>query len=69
MTVNMGTIDRGARLVLAAVLLYLAFGTEVAGSGLLFWLALIVAVVFAVTAVIGNCPLYRIFGIRTCRAR
>lgn len=68
MRTNMGTIDRGLRLVIAAVLVYAAFGTAVAAAGALHWLALAVAAVFTLTAVVGNCPLYSILGIRTCRA-
>lgn len=67
MTTNMGKFDRGGRLVIAALLLFLAFGTNVLGSGFLFWLALIVAAVFTLTATVGNCPLYSILGIKTCR--
>jgi hypothetical protein len=66
MTKNMGTADRAIRLVIAAVLLVLAFGTASLGSGALFWLALVVALIFTVTALIGNCPIYRIFGMNTC---
>ena len=39
MNVNMGMIDRGLRLVVALVLLYLALGTTALGGGLLYWLA------------------------------
>lgn len=67
MTTNMGTLDRGARLAIAAILLYVAFGTTLLGSGILFWIALIVAGVFALTSVVGNCPLYSIVGLKTCR--
>ncbi|KIN62882.1 Bifunctional protein [Sulfitobacter noctilucicola] len=67
MTNNMGKIDRGLRLVIAAALLVAAFGTGTFGSGILFWLALIVAAVFTITALVGNCPLYRIVGIKTCQ--
>lgn len=67
MTTNMGTIDRGLRLAVAAILLFVAFGTGLTGSGVLFWLALVAAGVFAVTALVGNCPLYSIVGLKTCR--
>lgn len=67
MTTNMGKLDRGGRLVVAALLVFLALGTSVLGSGLLFWLALIAAAVFTLTAFVGNCPLYSIFGLKTCR--
>lgn len=67
MTTNMGKIDRGGRLVVAAVMLVLALGTNVLGAGVLFWLALVVAGVFTLTAVVGNCPLYSIVGLKTCK--
>ena len=63
---NMGMVDRVARLLIAAGLLYLALGTTMIGSGVLFWLALAVAGVFTLTSVFGNCPLYRIVGLKTC---
>lgn len=69
MTVNMGKFDRGARIVIALGLLVAAFGSEVAASGVLHWLAIAVAVVFLVTSLIGNCPLYSIFGFKTCRSK
>lgn len=67
MTINMGKIDRGARLLIAAALMVAAFGTGVLGSGILFWLALAVAAVFTLTSLVGNCPLYRLVGLKTCR--
>lgn len=67
MTTNMGKIDRGLRLVIAAALVFLAFGTALLGGGVLFWLALIVASVFTLTAFVGNCPLYSVLGLKTCR--
>jgi hypothetical protein len=66
MKTNMGTIDRGGRLVIAAVLAFLALGTGML-SGVLFWLALVVAGVFTLTALVGNCPLYSIVGLKTCK--
>lgn len=66
MMMNMGTIDRGGRLVIAAVLAHLALGTG-ALSGVLIWIAQAVAVVFTLTALVGNCPLYRIVGLKTCK--
>ena len=66
MTTNMGKIDRTLRIVIAAALAYAAFGTTLLGTGALFWLALIVAGVFTLTAFVGNCPLYRIIGLKTC---
>jgi hypothetical protein len=67
MTTNMGKADRGARLAIALILLVLAFGTTGPGAGILFWLALVVAAVFALAALAGNCPLYGLVGLKTCR--
>jgi len=69
MTTNMGKSDRAIRLIVAALLVYVAFGTGIAAAGILHWLALAVAAVFTVTALIGTCPLYSIIGIRTCSAK
>jgi hypothetical protein len=66
MTTNMGKFDRGGRLAIAAVLLFLALGTG-AFSGLLLWGALAVAGVFTLTALVGNCPLYSVVGLKTCK--
>ncbi len=67
MTTNMSKLDRALRILITAMLLYMALGTNVMGAGLLFWLALIVAGVFTLTAFVGNCPLYRIVGLKTCQ--
>lgn len=67
MNTNMGKIDRGGRLAVAALLLFLAIGTSALGAGLLFWLALTVAGVFTLTAFVGNCPLCSLIGLKTCR--
>ena len=68
MRTNMGMIDRGIRLILAAALLYGAFGgAAVFAAGALHWIAIAVAAVFILTSLVGNCPLYSLVGIRTCR--
>ncbi|WP_375688638.1 DUF2892 domain-containing protein [Pseudooceanicola sp. LIPI14-2-Ac024] len=67
MTRNMGTFDRILRAVVAAVLIYLVFGSAFIASTLLVCLAVVAAAVFGVTAILGRCPLYTLFGIRTCR--
>jgi hypothetical protein len=69
MSTNMGKFDRIARIVIAAVLVYVAFGTGFASAGLWHWLALAVAAIFVLTSVVGNCPAYSVFGIKTCSTR
>jgi hypothetical protein len=67
MTRNEGTIDRILRAVaaVAAVGVALALGLGTLGGLLL----LVVAAILAVTAAVGFCPLYRVFGISTCPVR
>jgi hypothetical protein len=67
MTKNMGSLDRGVRIAVAIVLLAVAYGTGFAASGILHWLFIAIAAVFLITSVVGNCPLYSIAGIKTCR--
>lgn len=58
MTMNMGTVDRALRAIIGVVLIALVFvGPQTAWG----WIGLIPLA----TAVIGWCPLYAPFGIRT----
>ncbi len=49
------------------LLLFAAFGLAAAATGVLHWLAIVVAAVFVLTAAVGFCPLYSLVGLRTCR--
>lgn len=64
---NEGNVDRVVRLVVAAVAVGVAaavgFGT-VGGIVLL-----VVAGIMLVTAAVGFCPLYAVFGVSTCPVR
>lgn len=60
---NVGTTDRAIRIVLAIFLGILYFTNIITGTG--GALVLIVAVILAVTAFVGLCPLYAIFGLNT----
>lgn len=66
MTKNMGTIDRGLRAIVGILALLGAF---VLGwfSGWMVWVAAVVGVIMLGTAATGNCPLYSIVGIKTCK--
>lgn len=64
---NMGSIDRGLRIIVAALLVIVAYTVPMASAGPLHWLALAIAVVFILTSIMGNCPLYSIIGLKTCR--
>ncbi|OEK04145.1 YgaP family membrane protein [Roseivirga misakiensis] len=62
---NMGSVDRIVRLVVVAVLVALyATGTV---SGLWGTVALVAAGIFTVTSLISFCPIYAIFGMKTCK--
>ena len=63
MQINEGTIDRVIRVVVALVAGFLALSASGAGATILW----IVAAILLVTGVVGFCPLYRVFGINTCK--
>jgi hypothetical protein len=61
---NMGTIDRSVRVLVAVVIAALIVMGKI--SGILAIVLGILAGVFVLTSVIGFCPLYAPFGLRTC---
>lgn len=65
MKANMGTADKLLRLLAAAVLAILYFTKQLQGTAGI--IALVIAGVFVLTSVISFCPLYKLFGINTCR--
>ncbi len=69
MTINVGTIDRILRGALGLGLLYLAFlsGMPLFDGGLMKYGAAVVGIVMLVVAVTRVCPIYSIFGFKTCR--
>lgn len=64
MKLNMGSIDRILRIIIAAVFSLLYFNGIVTGT----WgiVLLILGGVFVLTSLIGSCPLYSLFGFNTC---
>lgn len=69
MTVNVGSVDRILRLIIGLVLIALPFVGIFApvNAGALMWVSIIVGLVLVATAGLKFCPLYRIFGMRTCK--
>ena len=63
MKANMGSLDRGLRIVVGAALIAAVFLIE----GPLRWWGLVGLVPLA-TGVLGSCPVYSILGISTCPA-
>ncbi|MDO6589918.1 DUF2892 domain-containing protein [Loktanella sp. D2R18] len=69
MTANVGTIDRLLRIIIGAILLGLPFmsGLAIFESTTVTAIAVIAGIVMLATSAMRFCPLYRIFGLRTCR--
>ena len=70
MSANIGTIDRIIRLLIGIAAASLVFVGPVAASGGWGWERIALAavgVIMVATSAIKFCPLYRIFGLRTCR--
>lgn len=64
MKLNMGGADRIIRALIAVAIAVLYFANVITGT--LAIVLLIVGAVFLLTSIIGFCPLYAPFGIRTC---
>jgi hypothetical protein len=62
---NMGIIDRLIRIIIVVVIAILYF-TQVITGTLTIILGL-VAVILLITSLVGVCPLYFPFGIKTCK--
>lgn len=63
MKANMGRADRIIRVFTAAIIAVLYGSHLISGTPAIVFL--IIAGIFFITAVIGNCPLYTLFGVRT----
>ena len=63
---NMGTIDRVIRLLVAAAIPVLYFNAMLTGT--VAYVLLMLAGIFFLTSLTGVCPLYSLFGIKTCPA-
>ncbi|MFA6553812.1 MAG: DUF2892 domain-containing protein [Patescibacteria group bacterium] len=62
---NMAPWDRGVRLVIAAILLFLVFGTYVHGA--VAWILAVVGFIFMFTGLTGFCLLYALLKLSTIR--
>lgn len=69
MTTNVGKIDRALRLLLGLILigLPLVSGLAIFESNAVTILSVVAGAVMLATSTLRFCPLYRIFGIRTCK--
>ena len=65
MTVNVGSVDRLARIALGLVLIVLALTAGWGALGAI--VSAVIGGVLVVTALVRFCPLYRLIGVRTCK--
>lgn len=63
MVKNVGTVDRVARLCVAALLAFLALTTSLEGWGEI--IAYVIAAYFVLTAILGTCWIYRALDINS----
>lgn len=64
---NMGGTDRIVRIILALVVGILYYQKIIDGT--LAYVLLALAAVFVVTSFISFCPLYSLFGLKTCKTK
>lgn len=62
-TQNESVVDRVIRFVLGAVLIYAWYAALL--TGVLATVALVIGIILVLTGIIGWCPLYSLFGMRT----
>lgn len=69
MKTNVGTIDRALRLILGLVLLAAPFisGLALFNSSTATVISVLAGIIMIATSAMKFCPMYRIFGIRTCK--
>jgi hypothetical protein len=60
---NVGNTDKLIRLIIAVVLFLLVYTGKITGN--MEYLALVLALIAALTSLLNYCPIYQIFGINT----
>ena len=63
----MGSTDKTIRLILAAIIAVLFSLGYI--SGTMGIVLLVVAVIFAATSFLSFCPIYKVFGINSCKVK
>lgn len=67
MKTNIGTLDKTIRIIIAIIIGYLYYNGTI--SGTLGIILMVFAAIFLLTSIISFCPLYTIFGIKTCKKK
>ncbi|WP_299119161.1 DUF2892 domain-containing protein [uncultured Winogradskyella sp.] len=63
----MSNLDKGVRILIAAAVALLYYFDVIEGT--LAYVLMAVAIILLITSLINFCPLYRIFGISTCKIK
>ena len=63
----MGNTDKGIRIIAAIAIALLYYFNVIEGT--LAYVLMAVAVIFLLTSLINFCPLYKVFGINTCKIK
>ncbi len=63
----MSNLDKGIRVLIAAAIALLYYFDVIEGT--LAYILMAVAIIFLITSLINFCPLYRVFGISTCKLK
>ena len=64
---NMSNLDKGIRVIVAAAVALLYYFNIIEGT--LAYILIAAAIIFLITSLINFCPLYRVFGISTCKIK
>ncbi len=64
---NMGNTDKGIRIIVAIAVALLYYFNVIEGT--LAYILMAVAAIFLLTSLINFCPLYKVFGINTCKTK
>lgn len=64
---NMGNADKGIRTVIAVGIALLYYFNIIEGT--LAYILMAVAIIFLITSLVNFCPMYRLFGINTCKLK
>ncbi len=67
MKINMGNADRIIRVLIAVTVGVLYWQNLI--SGTLAYVLMGLAIIFVLTSLVSFCPLYSIFGIKTCKIK
>lgn len=64
---NMGSTDKGIRIIIAVAIALLYYFNVIEGT--LAYILIALAAIFLLTSFISFCPLYAAFGINTCKLK